>query len=51
MDAVIAKAAAYRREALATLNSITDKALRESVESATGFTLPVRIVLPIPGFK
>lgn len=49
MDAVIAAAAAYRKDALATLNSITDKALRESVEAATGFTLPVRIVLPIRG--
>ncbi|AXQ69789.1 hypothetical protein HOU03_gp478 [Caulobacter phage CcrSC] len=51
MDAVIAEAAAYRREALATLNSITDKALRDSVESGMYCWLPARIVLPIPGFE
>lgn len=51
MDAVIAQAAAYRKDTQAILDSITDKALRDSLIAMGGIFVPRSIVLPIPGVR
>ncbi len=51
MDAVIAQAAAYRKDTQAILDSITDRALRDSLIAMGGIFVPRSIVLPIPGVR